>query len=199
MKKRRLKRQSLKVRFRRSLKAFENTLFEEQALKETLGYGTIENINTGLFKRLNYNDLYREGITRKINGVTKRYFGKEAIELQIQSLRQRSSDLVLKDRFINNYIKGMEEVGYKTDIVREINKRLNDLTPIELSVAINENVIPQVYFIYANREEEDKILERFNLLNKENLKEKISIIQSQFSERKEIAKKTYELNKALNK
>ena len=199
MKKRRLKRQSLKVRFRRSLKAFENRLFEEQALKETLGYGTIENINTGLFKHLNYNEIYREGVTRKINGVTKRYFGKEAIELQIQSLRQRSSELVLKDRFINNYIKGMQEVGYSPDMVREVNKRLNDLTPIELSVAINENVIPQVYFIYANREEEDKIIERFNLLNKENLKEKISIIQSQFSERKEIAKKTYELNKALNK
>lgn len=200
MRKRKLKRQSLKIRFRRALKAFENRLAEEQALKEALGHGTIEGINTGLFKRLNYNELFKKGVTRKVRGETMRFYGREAIELEIKSLQTRTSSVSLKENYIENYITAMSKNNYSVATQEKVRRMLNNLDTTELSIAINENIIPQVYFLYNKDNSEEDLLERLDkLVNSEKLQQTTRSVLSQLEERKEIAKRTYELNKALNR
>lgn len=195
MKKRKLKRQSLKVRYRRAIKRFEERLIEEQTLKTSLGRQEIENINYGLFKRLNFEDIYKEGITRKVNGRTIRFKGKEAIELQIKSLYNRTNIVNQKEIFINNYLSAMENSDYNANTIKIIKNKLNSLSPQELSIAINENFIPQVYYLYGNEGEDNSLLKRFELLNENFISKIEEDISKEYTERKELITRLYELNK----
>lgn len=198
MKKRKLKIQSLKIRYRRALKNFERRIIEEQALKESLGYGTIENINTGLFKNLNYNQLYNEGITRKVNGTTKRFKGKDAILIEIESLKRRASIYIQNELFIKNYINSMIKNEYSQSTINFVKSCLNKLNSYELAIAINENLIPQIYYLYLGKESEEEVIKRFeSFINSDILSSKYSKVKSQFDDRYKNVKERYELNKLL--
>ena len=198
MKKRKLKRQSLKIKYRRALKNFERRIIEEQALKESLGYGTIENINTGLFKKLNYEQLYKEGITRKVKGTTKRFKGKDAILIQIESLKKRASINIQSQKYINNYEIAMIKNNYSQSTINYVKSCLNRLNSYELAIAINENLIPQIYFCYSGEESEEEVLKRFrSFMNSDILSSKYSKVKSQFDERYKNVKERYELNKLV--
>lgn len=183
MKKRRLKRRSLKARFNSALRTFQNRIIEEQAFKESRGFGTIEAFPQTFFKKFSYEQIFKEGVTRKKNNVTIKITGEEAIYQQIKSFRSRGNKNIQKNRFIKNYLISLKEIGISENSIKKVERAMQKVNNNYLSLIIDNNTLPQISFVYAGIEEEEKLVERIlsslgessSQIAKENKQELIEI------------------------
>lgn len=150
---------TLRQQFNYYKRQLENRLISEQAFKEARGVGTIEaRINT-LFKNLNYDTVFRQGITRKVGSRTVRFVGSHAVEIQIQSLRQRASKGYQTEQFITNYIISMENVGFSEENILKVERLLESCSIDKLTLLIDKGILPSIQFVYSGKLSEDELVE----------------------------------------
>lgn len=150
---------TLRQQFNYYKRKLENRLISEQAFKEARGVGTIEaRINT-LFKNLNYDTVFKQGITRKVGSRTVRFVGSQAVEIQIQSLRQRASKAYQIEQFITNYIISMQNVGFSEENILKVERMLESGSIDKLTLLIDKGVLPSIQFVYSEKLTEEELVE----------------------------------------
>lgn len=96
-------------------------------------------------KNIPFKQLYEKGL-KTPQGILK---GEQAIEYRIQSLRLASNKRLQKQNYINNYLNVMENAGYSQEEIAEIKKKLQSLSPTELSYAIKKGIF-QIAVLYSS-------------------------------------------------
>lgn len=141
--------------------------------------GGVVNDYPKIFTPQTYDELFEKGITRKVNGVTVRYRGEEAVKIKIQSYKQYASKSASADRYIMNYCQAMVNRGYGFDEVEEVYRMLNKLSVDRLTYLIHEPKpygLPPVEYIYATGHERDivdRVEEAIELSKTDQGKERI--------------------------
>lgn len=150
---------SLRQQFNYYKRQLRNRLIEEQAFKEARGVGTIEERVHTMFKNVEFEQVFKQGITRKVGSKTVRFVGSEAVKIQISSFRQRASKTYQADLFISNYIDTMIYAGFDEENIDKVEKLLNSCSIDRLTYLIDKGILPSIEFLYADVKSEDKIVE----------------------------------------
>lgn len=150
---------TLREQFNYYKRQLSNRLIQEQAFKEARGIGTIESRIYTMFKHVNYEQVFKQGITRKVGSKTVRFVGSEAVEIQIQSMRQRASKSFQTENFITNYISAMIRVGFDNGSINKVERMLKSCSTDKLTLLIDKGVLPPIEFIYADKMTEEEFVE----------------------------------------
>lgn len=150
---------TLREQFNYYKRQLSNRLIQEQAFKEARGIGTIESRIHTMFKHVNYEQVFKQGITRKVGSKTVRFVGSEAVEIQIQSMRQRASKSFQTENFITNYISAMIRVGFDNGSINKVERMLKSCSTDKLTLLIDKGVLPPIEFIYADKMTEEEFVE----------------------------------------
>lgn len=143
--------------YKRQLK---RRLINEQAfLLARRGGMSIESMPEVLFKSLSFDELYNKGITRKDSkGNTIRYFGEDAIRMQIDSMRKRGSKTYQSELFVENWLKAAKKAGFSNQGIETARRMLNSVSIDKLTVLAERGFVKQIAFLYADIETENEIL-----------------------------------------
>ena len=150
---------TLREQFNYYKKQLNNRLIQEQAFKEARGIGTIESRIHTMFKHVNYEQVFKQGITRKVGSKTVRFVGSEAVQIQIQSMRERASKSFQTENFITNYISAMIRVGFDNGNINKVERMLKSCSTDKLTLLIDKGVLPPIEFIYADNMTEEEFVE----------------------------------------
>ena len=176
-------------RYNYYLKKFKEQRVKSQAL--AIAQGQIyEKKKPTLFKKLDYNELYTQGITRKVGNKTVRFTGEEAVNLQIESLKRETNRYDKKQQFIDAYIERLEELGGDTDLIYSIKTKLENTSATKLSILIRQGYIEMPNYMYEIEEIDDFVKDQINNLTKRGYTEKATQIRQNIIELKSIKKKT---------
>lgn len=146
----------LKRQFNYYVKRLNETMLNEITFIVARG-GAMTDRPSNLFKNLNFNKLIEEGLTRKIKGKTVRITGVEAVKIQIQSLKNRTSRSIQNRRFIDNYLTSLNKIGMDPLQVKAIENALKR-TPIDkIKYLTSKNLLPDIYRNYASATDTDKL------------------------------------------
>lgn len=146
----------LKRQFNYYVKRLNETMLNERTFIVARG-GAMTDRPSNLFKNLNFNKLIEEGLTRKIKGKTVRITGVEALKIQIQSLKNRTSRSIQNRRFIDNYLTSLNKIGMDPLQVKAIENALKR-TPIDkIKYLTSKNLLPDIYRNYASATDTDKL------------------------------------------
>lgn len=148
------KKQSLKQQFNYYKYQLQRQYISEQASTEALGLGSIERMPPNLFRHLDFEEVKKQGITRKKGGKTVRYYGAVALRIQIKAMKRRASPNYLRELFLQNYAESMRKVGYSVSQTRQVMSELEKLSNDEISILIKRGIIPEIAFVYASEPEE---------------------------------------------
>jgi hypothetical protein len=103
-----------------------------------------------LFKPQTYDELFKKGITRLVNGQVERITGERAIKIKTQSYKNVASKSQRAERFIDNYILAMERSEYFDEIrMEEARRLLSSISSDALSLLARKFIIPEIAFVYA--------------------------------------------------
>ena len=184
---------TLRQQFNYYKRQLQNRLIKEQAFKEARGVGTLESRIHTMFKNLNYADVYKQGITRKVGHKTIRYVGEEAVKIQIQSLKRRASKSYQTDIFISNYISAMQDVGFDNADIEEVQRMLSKISIDKLTLLIDKGILPSIQYVYAEVEGYEEVMDQ--------IKDAIEkgVTKEELQETKEKAKNLVKVIKARNK
>lgn len=150
---------SLREQFNYYKRQLQNRLIEEQAMKEARGVGTLEGRVKTMFKHLNYEEVYKQGVTRKVGHKTVRFVGEQAVKIQIQSLAQRASKSYQVEQFINNYLSSAISAGISDEGIDQIDRLLHSISADKLTYLIDKGILPSIQFLYATDMSEDELIE----------------------------------------
>ena len=176
-------------RYNYYLNKFKKQRVKSQAL--AIAQGQIyETKPPTLFKKLDYNELYTQGITRKVGNKTVRFTGEEAVNLQIESLKRETNRYDKKQQFIDAYIERLEELGGDTDLIYSIKTKLENLSVTKLSILIRQGYIETPRYMYEIEDINDFIKRQINNLTKTGYTQKSLEIRSEIIKLKSIKKKT---------
>ena len=146
----------LKRQFNYYVKRLNETMLNERTFIVARG-GAMTDRPSNLFKNLNFNKLIEEGLTRKIKGKTVRITGVEAVKIQIQSLKNRTSRSIQNRRFIDNYLTSLNKIGMDPLQIKAIENALKR-TPIDkIKYLTSKNLLPDIYRNYASATDTDKL------------------------------------------
>lgn len=151
---------TLREQFNYYKRQLSNRLIQEQAFKEARGVGTIEGRIYTMFKNVNYEQVFRQGITRKVKNKTVRFVGNEAVQIQIQSFRERASKSFQADMFITNYLDAMIRNGFDDENVEKVERLLQSCSVDKLSLIVDKGILPSIEFIYADKLTEEEFVEK---------------------------------------
>lgn len=177
---------SLRQQFNYYKRQLYNRLIDEEAFERALGGGA-DLTPSMLFKKLNYDIILKEGITRKVGNTTVRLEGESAIKVQIGSLRRRASKSEQAQLFIENFINSLtsdkkdsrgriiglmmpEEYAYK------IYKKLQSISIDKLTYLIRKGILKLPTFYYDSNYTWEELYEMImnaidNGVSKETLKD----------------------------
>lgn len=151
-----------------------------------------------LFKPQTYDELFKEGITRKEGFKTIRYTGVEAVKIKIESYKARASKQVKAERFILNYLSAMERVGYHLDAIQEVDILLHSISVDKLTYAINAEFLPQISYIYAEDKDNKQVVQKVkNMVKFVNSEEVSKVIKEARKNAKVVAKNRMEEYKMI--
>lgn len=157
---------SLREQFSYYKRQMKERLVSEQAFKygRTFELPTEGRRRYSLFldENLDYNKVFFEGITRKVGKETIRYYGEEAVKIQIESFRKRASKSYQRNLFVDNYISAMKDKGYSRAQQEEVYRTFNKLSTDRLAYLVDAGYIPQIEYVYA---EEDKKMTLERIIN----------------------------------
>ena len=146
----------LKRQFNYYVKRLNETMLNERTFIVARG-GAMTDRPSNLFKNLNFNKLIEEGLTRKIKGKTVRITGVEAVKIQIQSLKNRTSRSIQNRRFIDNYLTSLNKIGMDPLQIKAIENALKR-TPIDkIKYLTSKNLLPDIYRNYASATDTNKL------------------------------------------
>ena len=146
----------LKRQFNYYVKRLNETMLNERTFIVARG-GAMTDRPSNLFKNLNFNKLIEEGLTRKIKGKTVRITGVEAVKIQIQSLKNRTSRSIQNRRFIDNYLTSLNKIGMDPLQIKAVENALKR-TPIDkIKYLTSKNLLPDIYRNYASASDTDKL------------------------------------------
>ena len=151
---------TLREQFNYYKRQLSNRLIQEQAFKEARGVGTIEGRIYTMFKNVDYEKVFKQGITRKVDSKTVRFVGNEAVQIQIQSFRERASKSFQADMFITNYIDAMIRNGFDDKNVAKVERLLQSCSIDKLTLIIDKGILPSIEFIYADKLTEDEFVKK---------------------------------------
>lgn len=147
----------------------------EQAFDLARGVQLIEVDFKGLFKHLDYDEIMSVGITRKDSkGRTIRITGEEAVQIQIMSLKARGNKSTQAERFKDNYLASMREVGFNSAEINEARQLMDSISIDALTLLYKEGRIKSIEFTYNNESKKDTLDSLRNAvktLDKKRLKE----------------------------
>lgn len=130
----------------------------EQAFDLARGAQLIEVDFKGLFKHLDYDEIMSVGITRKDSkGRTIRITGEEAVQIQIMSLKARGNKSTQAERFKDNYLASMREVGFTSGEIYEARQLLDSISIDALTLLYKEGRIKSIEFTYNNESKKDTL------------------------------------------
>ena len=148
---------SLRQQFNYYRRQLQNRLIKEEAFSRARTKGrTPEQRPYNLFKRMDYNDIMQRGISRKQGWETVTITGEEAIKIQIQSMKNRASKSYQSETYISNYLSAMVEVGFDYEYVDEAERLLKSISTDKLTIMIQQNLIPQIYFLYTQDSDDEQ-------------------------------------------
>lgn len=148
---------SLRQQFNYYRRQLQNRLIKEEAFSRARTKGrTPEQRPYNLFKRMDYNDIMQRGISRKQGWETVTITGEEAIKIQIQSMKNRASKSYQSETYISNYLSAMVEVGFDYEYVDEAERLLKSVSTDKLTIMIQQNLIPQIYFLYTQDSDDEQ-------------------------------------------
>lgn len=158
---------TLRQQFNYYKQQLERRLVEEQAFIEARGGFSFSGKPSTLFKVLDYTEVFEKGITRKVNNVTVRFTGEEAVKIQIESLKNRSSKSKQSDQFITNYCGTLNKEGYDPFDIEKVRKKLQSISTDKLAILIDKNILPQIYYLYdAELNKEDVLQDIYDAIDK---------------------------------
>ena len=177
---------SLRQQFNYYKRQLYNRLIDEEAFERALGGGA-DLTPSMLFKKLNYDTILKEGVTRKVGNTTVRLEGESAIKVQIGSLRRRASKSEQAQLFIENFVNSLtsdkkdsrgriiglqmpEEYAYK------IYKKLQSISIDKLTYLIRKGILKAPTFHYDSNYTWEELYEMImnaidNGVSKETLKD----------------------------
>ena len=126
---------TLRQRYNYYLKKFKEQRIKSQALAIAQGQ-VYETKPPTLFKKLDYNELYAQGITRKVGNKTVRFMGEEAVNLQIESLKRETNRFDKKRQFIDAYIGRLEALGGDPYLIYSLKSKLESMSATKLSILV---------------------------------------------------------------
>lgn len=148
---------SLRQQFNYYRRQLQNRLIKEEAFSRARTKGrTPEQRPYNLFKRMDYNDIMQRGISRKQGWETVTITGEEAIRIQIQSMKNRASKSYQSETYISNYLSAMVEVGFDYEYIDEAERLLKSVSTDKLTIMIQQNLIPQIYFLYTQDSDDEQ-------------------------------------------
>ena len=148
---------SLRQQFNYYKRQLQNRLIKEEAFSRARTKGrTPEQRPYNLFKRMDYNDIMQRGISRKQGWETVTITGEEAIRVQIQSMKNRASKSYQSETYISNYLSAMVEVGFDYEYIDEAERLLKSVSTDKLTIMIQQNLIPQIYFLYTQDSDDEQ-------------------------------------------
>ena len=148
---------SLRQQFNYYRRQLQNRLIKEEAFSRARTKGrTPEQRPYNLFKRMDYNDIMQRGISRKQGWETVTITGEEAIRIQIQSMKNRASKSYQSETYISNYLSAIVEVGFDYEYVDEAERLLKSVSTDKLTIMIQQNLIPQIYFLYTQDSDDEQ-------------------------------------------
>lgn len=148
---------SLRQQFNYYRRQLQNRLIKEEAFSRARTKGrTPEQRPYNLFKRMDYNDIMQRGISRKQGWETVTITGEEAVRIQIQSMKNRASKSYQSETYISNYLSAMVEVGFDYEYIDEAEKLLKSVSTDKLTIMIQQNLIPQIYFLYTQDSDQEQ-------------------------------------------
>lgn len=177
---------SLRQQFNYYKRQMFNRLIEEESFERAIGGGT-DLTPSLLFKRLNYDDIYEKGLTRKVGNTTIREYGESAIRIQIGSLRRRASKSEQAQLFIENFVNSLRST--KTDsrgnliglsmpeeYVYKIYKKLKSISIDRLTYLIRNGILKVPTYFYNNPKSWEELYQEIidaidNGVSKETLKD----------------------------
>ena len=176
-------------RYNYYFKKFKEQRIKSQAL--AIAQGQIyETKPPTLFKKLDYNELYTQGITRKIGNKTVRFTGEEAVKVQIESLKRETNRFNKKQQFIDAYIGRLEELGGDPYLIYSLKSKLESMSATKLSILIRQGYIETPRYMYEIEEIDDFMKDQINNLTKRGYTEKSTQMRREIIELKSIKKKT---------
>lgn len=143
---RKIKQGDLRQQYNYYKRQMQKRLIEEEALNRALGLATIS--PSDLFIDRTFNQVFKEGITRKVKKSTKRFTGEQAVKIQIESFRARASKTHQNRLFVMNYISAMEKAGYDPAIRDYAFKILNKTPNYKLTILIKKDILPSIQEVY---------------------------------------------------
>ena len=144
---------TLRQQFNYYKRQLKNRLMHEQAFKLARGV-TDESVIKTMFKRLDYEDIMKNGITRKVGNTTIRIKGELAIKVQIESLKQRASKSFQAEQYITNYYKSLEKVGMPIQYAIQIYDRMKKLSADKITYLLDSGRLKQIAYVYAEGEKD---------------------------------------------
>lgn len=126
-----------------------NRLIEEEAFERAMGGGG-DITPSNLFKQINYQKVFSEGITRKIGNKTIRLKGEEAVRVQIGSLRRRASKTEQALQYIQNYMEPLKQLKMPELYLTRIYNRLLRTSTDKLTYLIRKGILKQIAFYYQD-------------------------------------------------
>ena len=180
---------TLRQRYNYYFKKFKEQRIKSQALAIAQGQ-VYETKPPTLFKKLDYNELYTQGITRKVGNKTVRFTGEEAVNLQIESLKRETNRYDKKQQFIDAYIERLEELGGDTDLIYSIKTKLENTSATKLSILIRQGYIEMPNYMYEIEEIDDFVKDQNKNKTKRGNNEKAKQKKKNIIELKSIKKKT---------
>lgn len=157
---------SLRETFNYYVKRVNERMLKEYAF-EYAEIGSMADIPVNTFKYTNYDYIMEHGITRiegqtkvrghYVGGKTVRYYGEEAIKIQIQSLARRASKTYMTESFIETYLNELQKIGMSEDRIQELNRMFHQVSTDTITLLIRRGDLPDMYFIYDNESEVDNI------------------------------------------
>ena len=188
---------SLREQFNYYKRQLEQRLIKEQAFKEARGVGTIESRVYTMFKNLNYDQVFKQGITRKVGHKTIRFVGEEGVRIQIASIRKRASKSYQTDAFIDNYLSSMENVGFDDDAILETQNLLQSISIDKLTLIIDKGILPSIQYLYAEVVSQEEVMQQIKDAVKKGVsKEELTEVRQKT---KQLVKVIKEKNRILNR
>lgn len=159
--------------FKEALTKYEEAMVEEEAIRElTTGVLTSQKPKTP-FKHLDLYKIEKEGIVRE----GKRITGIEAVKIQAESLKRYADKELQKQEYIENYKQAMIKNNIPFEQRKQVIKELDKFTPQEISFAIRNNAIPNIYTIYTGKKAD--MIEKEIRENTEGIKQGVKQIDFQ--------------------
>lgn len=166
---------TLRQQFNYYKRQLYNRLIEEESFERAMGGGA-DLTPSMLFKKLNYETIFQEGISRKVGNRTVKLEGETAIRVQIGSLRRRASKSEQAQQYIENYMQPLKKLGMPEEYRIKLYNKLKSISIDKLTYLIRKGILKQITFYYQDERTWEDIYNEIvdaidNGVSKETLKD----------------------------